>query len=110
MISCQLTIKMINEKVWFGMIVMLIYLILGALVFLNLLIAMMAVKYIYILFLFILRNIKYSSFICMQKTFDSVQEDTTSAIIFARFKLALDFDYTGSFMYVVCYILFYFVY
>ena len=37
--------KVNKALVWFGVIVMLIYLIIGSLVFLNLLIAMMAVKY-----------------------------------------------------------------
>eukprot|EP01084_Bolivina_argentea_P297202 511985_1 len=34
----------------------------------------------------------------MAKTFDSIEEDTIGAIIFARFKLSLDLDTTASFM------------
>eukprot|EP01084_Bolivina_argentea_P072783 132131_1 len=49
---------------YFGYGIMLLYLVIGSLVLLNLLIAMMA------------------------KTFDTIEEDTTSAIIFARYQLA----------------------
>merc|ERR1719334_200700 len=48
---------------YFGYGIMLMYLVLGSLVLLNLLIAMMA------------------------KTFDTIEDDTTAAIIFGRFKL-----------------------
>ena len=34
----------------------------------------------------------------MAKTFDAVQQDTTSAIIFMRFKMALDYEHSASFM------------
>ena len=60
--------------IYFGLGVMLIYVILGSLVFLNLLIAMMV------------------------KTYDSVQQDTIAAIIFTRFKMAVDYESSASFM------------
>eukprot|EP01083_Nonionella_stella_P180070 641139_1 len=57
---------------YFGFGVMLLYLVIGSLILLNLLIAMMA------------------------KTFDTIGEDTTAAIIFARFELAIDRDQKAS--------------
>eukprot|EP01083_Nonionella_stella_P100230 282393_1 len=63
-----------NSLLYYGIAVMLIYLVIGSLVFLNLLIAMMA------------------------KTFDSIQDDTTSAIVFSRFQLAMVYDNNATFM------------
>jgi len=59
---------------YFAYAVQLLYLVIGSLVLLNLLIAMMA------------------------KTFDTIEEDTISAIIFARYQLALDRDTSPCFM------------
>merc|ERR1712228_181650 len=58
----------------FGYIVISIYMIIAAIVLLNLLIAMMA------------------------KTFDSINETTISQIIFARFELALELNRASAFM------------
>eukprot|EP01083_Nonionella_stella_P230215 814042_1 len=63
-----------DSLLYYGIAVMLIYLVIGSLVFLNLLIAMMA------------------------KTFDSIQDDTTSAIVFSRFQLAMIYDNNPAFM------------
>eukprot|EP01084_Bolivina_argentea_P067703 123248_1 len=60
--------------VYFGYAVMMFYLIIGSLILLNLLIAMMATTYAHI------------------------EENSTSAIIFARFELALNLDSDASFM------------
>eukprot|EP01083_Nonionella_stella_P213062 768781_1 len=60
--------------VYFGYGVMILYLIIGSLVLLNLLVAMMAT------------------------TYESIDENATSAIIFARFQLALSLDDDPSFM------------
>ena len=59
---------------YFGYGIVIFYLVIGSLVLLNLLIAMMA------------------------KTFDTIEEDTTAAIIFSRFQLALDRDTSACFM------------
>ena len=59
---------------YFGYGIVIFYLIIGSLILLNLLIAMMA------------------------KTFDAIEEDTTAAIIYSRFELALDRDTTASYM------------
>eukprot|EP01083_Nonionella_stella_P230214 814039_1 len=63
-----------DSLLYYGIGVMLIYLVIGSLVFLNLLIAMMA------------------------KTFDTIQDDTTSAIVFSRFQLAMMKDNSATFM------------
>eukprot|EP01083_Nonionella_stella_P151295 483244_1 len=63
-----------DSLLYYGIAVMLIYLVIGSLVFLNLLIAMMA------------------------KTFDTIQDDTTSAIVFSRFELAMIYDNNATFM------------
>eukprot|EP01083_Nonionella_stella_P178794 632759_1 len=63
-----------DSLLYFGIGVMLVYLVIGSLVFLNLLIAMMA------------------------KTFDTIQDDTTSAIVFSRFELAMIYDNNATFM------------
>eukprot|EP01083_Nonionella_stella_P100231 282394_1 len=57
---------------YFGFGVMLIYLVIGSLVVMNLFIAMMA------------------------KTFDTIEEDATAAVIFARFRMVIDRDQKAS--------------
>lgn len=71
---------------YFGYGVMLLYLIIGSLVLLNLLIALMAT------------------------TYERIDQNATSAIIFARFNLALDLDEDASFMPVQIYILHFNIY